>query len=190
MPPASVEVNANVADVVLTAAAGPAVMLVSGGVPSVVHVLDAGVASVWPSASFARASNVCDPSASDDNVAGDVQKYHGPPSSRHSSVAPVCEALNSTISDRFIVTPTGPRLIVVSGALSAGGVGVPGPGAGPPPAGEVGSDAPGAGAAIGFVVVVTGASATGTFSVPAERQLFVPFDSRTFERTSRQTDTA
>jgi hypothetical protein len=65
LPPGSVEVNVNEMSPDVTVAGGPDVMVVSGGVPSTVHVRDEGVVSVVPSASMARTSNVWDPSPSD-----------------------------------------------------------------------------------------------------------------------------
>ena len=42
---------------------GEAVMLVLGSVRSIVHVNEAGLASVLPAASVARTSKVCEPAA-------------------------------------------------------------------------------------------------------------------------------
>jgi hypothetical protein len=66
--PDSVELKSNDADVLDTVPDGPAVIDVSGGVVSAavtftVHVRDAGEASVFPAASVARTSNVCEPFA-------------------------------------------------------------------------------------------------------------------------------
>jgi hypothetical protein len=66
--PVSVDVNSNVAVVEVTEPDGPLVIVVSGGVVSAggetVHVREAGVESVFPAASFARTSKVCEPAAS------------------------------------------------------------------------------------------------------------------------------
>jgi hypothetical protein len=62
-------VNEKFASVALVVPEGPDTIDVSGGVVSavarlIVHVRVAGVGSVFPAASLARTSNVCEPSAS------------------------------------------------------------------------------------------------------------------------------
>jgi hypothetical protein len=63
--PDSVEANANAGVASFVGPLGPAVIDVSGGVVSagglIVHVCEAGVASVLPAASVARTLNVCEP---------------------------------------------------------------------------------------------------------------------------------
>jgi hypothetical protein len=81
--PAS-DVNEMVALVVATVPLGAEVMVVSGATVSTVQVREAGVGSMLPATSFARTSNVCEPSASPEN---DDWKTHGAnaaPSRRHS----------------------------------------------------------------------------------------------------------
>ena len=62
--PDSLEVKLKLALVWLVALAGADVIVVSGGVRSIVHVKLAGVASVLPTASVARTSKVCVPATS------------------------------------------------------------------------------------------------------------------------------
>ncbi len=52
-----------VAALVVNVPDGPLVMVVSGGMVSIVKLRVAGVASVFPAASIARTENVCAPSA-------------------------------------------------------------------------------------------------------------------------------
>ncbi len=52
--PASVEVKLKLAALLVVVAVGPAVMLVSGGVMSIIQAKAAGVGSVLPAASVAR----------------------------------------------------------------------------------------------------------------------------------------
>ena len=61
--PAS-ELNANVAEVDRVGPLGPLLIVVSGGVRSIVHVYDAGVPSTLPAASIASTANVCEPATS------------------------------------------------------------------------------------------------------------------------------
>ena len=68
----SFEEKSNVAVVEFVAAGGPLTIVVSGGVPSTVHVRDAGVGSTLPAASTARTSKVCEPSARPVKVTGSV----------------------------------------------------------------------------------------------------------------------
>jgi hypothetical protein len=51
-----------VAEVEFTVPDGPEVMVVSGGTVSTVQIREAGLESVFPTASVARTSNVWDPS--------------------------------------------------------------------------------------------------------------------------------
>src|ERR671939_2224679 len=59
----------------------------AGDEASIVHVRTAGVASTFPSRSFARTRNDCAPGASPYRSTGDVQGSHGSPSSEHSNAA-------------------------------------------------------------------------------------------------------
>jgi hypothetical protein len=58
--PTFVEVNEKLAAVCDVDPLGPAVMVVSGGVVSTVHVNEAGEGSMLPAASIARTWKVCD----------------------------------------------------------------------------------------------------------------------------------
>src|SRR5450432_331722 len=72
-----------VTELVLTKPAGARVITVSGGVPSTVHVTDAGVGSTLPAMSMARALNVCKPSASPVYDSSGRQLVHAAPSRLH-----------------------------------------------------------------------------------------------------------
>ena len=61
--PDSVAVKLNEAELLLTEPEGPAVIVVSGAMVSLVQVRLAGVASTFPAASVARTWKVCDPLA-------------------------------------------------------------------------------------------------------------------------------
>ncbi len=76
----------------------------------------AGVGSALPAASTARASNVCAPSASWGIAVGDWQGLNGPPSTRHSKVAPSSSVPRPNDGARSLVVGGGPERIVVSGA--------------------------------------------------------------------------
>ena len=64
LDPGSEEEKANEGEASLVAPEGPESIVVSGLAVSTVKLGDAGVASVFPTASVARTSNVCEPSAS------------------------------------------------------------------------------------------------------------------------------
>ena len=110
--------NAKVGVVSVLDAAGPEVIVVSGGVVSTVNPRLAGVASVFPCSSVARTSKVCAPSANAAVVVGDVHADHAPPSTRHSNVAPASE-VNENVGVLSPVVPLGPAVIVVSGAVGS-----------------------------------------------------------------------
>ena len=124
--PVSVDVNVKFARRRRDRAGRPARDVVSGGVVSgggtfTVHVRVAGVASVFPAASVARTSNVCEPLARPEYAFGDVQVAHAPASSRHSNVEPVSRRREPEARERVVDVPDGPELIVVSGAVMSGG---------------------------------------------------------------------
>jgi hypothetical protein len=104
-----------VANVVSGAAAMP---LMTGAVPSTVHVRAAGVGSA-PEALTARAWNVCDPSARLEYVTGVEQAANAAPSIEHWNVVPVSVEVNWNVALRVVTMPEGPAVIVVSGAPSA-----------------------------------------------------------------------
>jgi hypothetical protein len=85
---ASVEVKENVAPVAVVVAGGFAVIVVLGGVASIVQLWELGVGSTLPEGSTARAWNVCAPSATDGYVFGLGQAANGAPSRLHSKVEP------------------------------------------------------------------------------------------------------
>jgi hypothetical protein len=98
---------------------GPLSIVVCGAAVSTVKLREAGVASTLPAVSVARMSNVWAPSASAESVRGDVQAVHAPPSTRHSNVEPASVAVKPKLGDAVAVTPLGPDVIVVSGAVAS-----------------------------------------------------------------------
>ena len=90
-------------------------IVVSGAVVCIVHVYVAGVASVLPTVSVARTWKLCEPSASDDVVSGDVQGVKTPPSSEHWKVA-VSVAVKLKLDVELLLKIGGFAVIVVSGA--------------------------------------------------------------------------
>src|SRR4051812_31173903 len=89
-----------------------------GRVASTVHVRLAGVASVWPAASTARACSVCSPSASPLSAYGVPHDVHvAAESSRHWNVEPALVDVNVSVALRLLVSSDGPDAIVVSGTV-------------------------------------------------------------------------
>ena len=92
--------------------------VVSGAVT--VQVTDAGVASVLPAMSVARASNVCAPTASELYADGDVQ----PPMRRRQGGTRTSMtrllAVNAIVALVDAVEPDGPDVIVVLGGVVSG----------------------------------------------------------------------
>lgn len=86
-----------------------------------VHVRAAGVGSVFPAASVARAENVCAPDARPEWLAGLVQATKGPPSSEHSKREALSEDERSKLAVVVSTRPDGPPVIVVSGGVVSGG---------------------------------------------------------------------
>jgi hypothetical protein len=120
--PDSAELNASDANADVTVPEGPAVIEVSGAVPSTVHIQDAGEGSTTP-AVRARALKVCDPSASPAYDTGVAQAAKGASSRLHSKVAP--DLSEESVNDAVLaaVVAGGFEPIDVSGASGGGGAG-------------------------------------------------------------------
>src|SRR5215217_3223526 len=88
----------------------------AGAVASIVHVNDAGVASVLPAASVARTSKVCEPSARPLYDFGEEQVVQEPPSIRHANVDPLSLELKEKLAAPALVGSAGCAVIVVFGA--------------------------------------------------------------------------
>ena len=87
-----------------------------GGVVSTVHVYEAAVVEWFEARSIAFTANVCDPSASDESAAPEVQVTYEPPSSEHSNVAPVGSLeLNEKTGTRSVDSTAGFVPIVAVG---------------------------------------------------------------------------
>ena len=87
MPPASLAEKVNAALVEATVPSGPESIMVSGGVDSmIVHVLLAGVSSMFPATSIARTSKLCSPIERSWYSIGEVHLRQSAPSSEHSKV--------------------------------------------------------------------------------------------------------
>ena len=92
-------------------------MFTVGAVRSTMNVALAGEASVPPLLD-ARTWKVCEPSASDAVVYGDVHAANAAASTLHSNVAPVDGvAVNAKVGVSSVVGLVGADVIVVSGAL-------------------------------------------------------------------------
>ena len=91
--------------------------------PSTVQPRVAGDASALPARSIARTANVCGPSPRSVWSLGESHAAKAPPSSRHSKRAR-SSAVNEKAAERELLVPSGPAVIVVSGAVvSSGGAG-------------------------------------------------------------------
>ncbi len=115
--PDSVDENENVGVLSFVNPVGPPVIVVSGALLSSVNVLLAGEASRFPTASTARTSNTCGPSLSGVVVWGELHGSKNPPSTRHSNLASGSLDENENVGLLSAVTPLGPPVIVVSGAV-------------------------------------------------------------------------
>jgi hypothetical protein len=82
-----------------------------------VNSASAGELSALPSASSARTSTRCGPSASDGAVHGEEQDRNPPPSTLHSNVALASGLTNSTRGVRSVVCAAGAVTITVSGPI-------------------------------------------------------------------------
>ncbi len=89
---------------------------VSGTAVSISQAVSAGVASTFPAASIARTRNVCAPSESPANVAGEVHGAKAPVSTEHSNVAVASFEENVKTAFASLETASGSVTIVVSGA--------------------------------------------------------------------------
>ena len=83
------------------------------------HAWVAGDGSALPAASTARTRNVWSPSASAGYWTAESHGSNAPPSSAHSNVVPVSEAVNVRFASGLPVTAGGPNVTVVSGAVSS-----------------------------------------------------------------------
>jgi hypothetical protein len=111
--------NVNVAVRASVVASGADSSVVVGG-PITVHVRDAGVASTLSTRSTARTSSVCSPASSPPRSCGASQLSNGSPSSAHSNVALGSLELNVKIAGwPGRISPLGPAVIVVSGAVKS-----------------------------------------------------------------------
>ena len=104
---------------------GPGVDATVGAVVSTVQVELAGVASMFPAWSTARTSNLCEPSASEERLRGEVQ---APPGRRLGRVEPALEAdatpeppvsvpEKAKLAEALLVSAGGPESIEVVGAV-------------------------------------------------------------------------
>jgi hypothetical protein len=99
--------------------AGADVIVVSGGVESIVQVKDAGVGSTFPAASTAATLNVCGPAASPVYGCGLVQVAAAAVSSWHWKVAPLSGDVKANEALVELVVADGDEVMVVSGAVAS-----------------------------------------------------------------------
>lgn len=104
-----------VADEVPTVPEGP-LEVVSGGVRSTFHVIDAGVLSTLPAPSVARTENVWTPSPRPVYSFDEVQALQAPESSLHSKVPPASVEAKENEAVVWLVKLTADEVIEVSGA--------------------------------------------------------------------------
>lgn len=116
--PGSSAVNAIAAVVLLVVPVGPAMTDVLGAVRSTVHVMVAGVGSVFPAGSMARTARVCSPLVSDVRFAGDEQVVQLALSSWHWNVEAASSAANENDAVVEFVAPKVPETDVVGGTRS------------------------------------------------------------------------
>src|SRR5436305_2280081 len=105
--PGSEEWNVKAGVALPSSAGGAESIVVSGAVRSIVHVKEAGVASVLPAGSVARTSKVWLPAASAADVSGLVQGLKLPLSIRHSNVEPGSLAPNAKVGVASLVGSAG-----------------------------------------------------------------------------------
>jgi len=111
-----VDVNLKFALVLVVGFTGVAVMVVSGGVASTVHVLAfAGDLSVFPAGSVARTWKACFPSTKGAEVHGLVHAVKAAVSRLHSNVLPVTVEVKEKVALVLLVAVAGLEVIIVSG---------------------------------------------------------------------------
>ena len=88
LEPSSFDENSKLALASFVSAGGADVIVVSGGVVSIVQVKLAALASVFPAASVASTANVCSPSSRSEYETGLSQVAYSAPSSEHSKLEP------------------------------------------------------------------------------------------------------
>jgi hypothetical protein len=115
--PLSVDVKLKLADVELVGFNGLAVIDVSGGAVSIVHVLLAGVGSTFPAGSVALTWNVWPPAASPVYGLGLVQPANAAPSRLHWNVEPVSLDEKLKLGLVELLGFAGLAVIVVSGGV-------------------------------------------------------------------------
>ena len=92
-------------------------IVVFGAVRSITQVKLAGDGSVLFTASVARTSKVCDPTASPVKFRGLVQAANGTASNRHWNVLPGSLDVNVKLAPVAVVTAAGLPVMVVSGGV-------------------------------------------------------------------------
>src|SRR5688572_4047664 len=112
----SLEENLHVGVRSVVRPAGPRTIVVLGGVVSILKARAAGAGSALPAGSTARTSKPCAPSASAGVTNTGVQPVNGAPSRRHSNRAPASREAKAKRCTAARETPSGPAVIVVSGA--------------------------------------------------------------------------
>jgi len=105
----------NAAAVSVVTAGGPEVMVVSGGVVSIVHDRTSGVGSTLPAVLTARARNVCEPSAGVPSETWALHGANGASSRLHWKVAVASGDERSNDAARFVIG-SGVETKAVSGA--------------------------------------------------------------------------
>ena len=110
----------NVTELSLTAPDGPEVIVVSTGA-STVQVLLAGVASMLPAPSLARAWKLWLPSAKPAYTFGDAQVLKAALSKLHSKVELVSLDEKLNVAELLLAVPDGPESIWVSGGVVSAG---------------------------------------------------------------------
>ena len=115
--PASVEVNANVAEFEFEEAAGAEVIVVSGAVVSIVQVKLAGVGSTVAATSTARTWKVWLPSDSPANTRGVVHAANAAPPRLLCTVGGASFVVKVNVAPLDALYAGGVEVIVVSGAV-------------------------------------------------------------------------
>ena len=113
----SVDLNLNVALLLAVGVFGFPVMLVSGGIASIVQMNLAAILSVLPAASMARTWNVCFALPKLLYTCGLVQEANALTSNLHSNVPPASVEVKSNLALVSFVTVGGCKVIVVFGRV-------------------------------------------------------------------------